>query len=45
VEESTPPDMATATRPELLAACVGKVSNWGDVSIKILFYRASATFR
>src|SRR2546430_14497964 len=33
VEESTPPDMAIATRPGCVSALTGRVSNWVAVSI------------
>src|SRR5438445_13599264 len=33
VEESTPPDMAMATRPGCVSGLTGRVSNWVAVSI------------
>src|SRR5258707_14786471 len=39
VELYTPPLMATATMPDGISARAGRMSNWDDVIIKILFYR------
>src|SRR5215467_1073844 len=40
VEESTPPDMATATRPGSIAALVGNVaSGWAVCCMVLAFYR------
>src|SRR5712692_7600058 len=39
-EESTPPDMATATRPRWVSARSGRVSNWAAVVMLVLLYRA-----
>src|ERR1700676_1479193 len=37
-EESTPPDMATATRPDCVSSECGNVSNWVSVFMQVLFY-------
>src|SRR6266446_4733410 len=39
-EESTPPDMATATRPRWVSGRSGRVSNWTAAFMLILLYRA-----
>src|SRR5439155_18259081 len=43
-EESTPPDMATATRPRWVSARSGRVSNWAAAFMLIRLYRASSPF-
>src|SRR6266446_3550058 len=43
-EESTPPDMATATRPRWVSARSGNVSNWVIVVMLSLLYRATSPF-
>src|SRR6266849_2889019 len=43
-EESTPPDMATATRPRWVWARSGNVSNWVIVVMLSLLYRATSPF-
>src|SRR6266852_9882248 len=43
-EESTPPDMATATRPRWVSARSGRVSNWEAAFMLIPLYRATSPF-
>src|SRR5260370_33326503 len=44
VEESTPPDMATATRPRCVSARSRRVSNWAVAFMLIPLYRAKSPF-
>src|SRR6266851_3951697 len=43
-EESTPPDMATATRPRWVSARSGRLSNWVIVVMLSLLHRAMSPF-
>src|SRR5215468_2002972 len=40
VDESTPPDIAIATRPGCVSALTGRVSNWVSVGISFTFILA-----
>src|SRR5713226_603216 len=43
-EESTPPDIATAIRPRWVSARLGNLSNWVNVIMFSLLYRATSPF-